>query len=201
MDDLGYHTKADDVRHADHQKSPVTLADQEAEHAIKTLINQHFPDHGCIGEEGGSDNEQAEYKRIIDPIDGTRNFARGLPYRAIMLALSRNDEIIVAIVCTPVLGDLVRATKGGGAFCNGKQAHVSARPLSEAYLGHARHTYFQKYGLQTQFDALCKQVWYMRSIISREMIYVVTGCLDVTVSLASSGYYDNAPFKLLVEEA
>lgn len=109
-EELEYETKLDDLRFVDdHQKSPVTRADKEAEHAIKDSIKKQFPDHGFVGEEEGNEHENADYKRIIDPIDGTRNFARGLPYRAILLALSCKGEIIVAVVCTPVLGDLIRA--------------------------------------------------------------------------------------------
>ncbi len=200
-EELGMITKLDDARFADdHQKSPVTLADQQAEQAIKQHLKKHFPEHGFIGEEEGEERSEADYKRIIDPIDGTRNFARWLPYWAILLALSYRDEIIVAIVCMPVMGDIIWATKWGGTLYNGKQVHVSTHTLSESYLAHNRHTYFTKVGKEHQFNELCKQVRYTKSCISREMAYVATGGFDVAINIGGN-YYDNAPIALLVTEA
>jgi len=177
-------TKLDDARFADdHQKSPVTLADQAAEQQIKSIIKAAFPEHGFIGEEEGEERSDAEYKRIIDPIDGTRNFARGLPYWAILLALSYKDEIIVAIVCMPILGELIWATKDGGTRANGKQVHVSTHTLAESYLAHNRHTYFTQMGKDQQFAELCTQVRYTKSCISREMAYVATGRFYVAINV------------------
>jgi histidinol-phosphatase len=104
--------KQDDSRFTnDRQKSPVTKIDSAAEQQIKSIISAAFPEHGFIGEEEGEERSDAPYKRIIDPIDGTRNYVRGLPYWAILLALSHHDEIIVSIVCIPMIGDLIWATK------------------------------------------------------------------------------------------
>lgn len=158
-EELGMTTKLDDTRFTeDNQKSPVTIADQAAEQQMKAIIKAAFPEHGFIGEEEGEERSEADYKRIIDPIDGTRNFARGLPYWAILLALSSKDEIIVAIVCMPVLGDMIWATKDGGTRANGKQVHVSTHTLAESYLAHNRHTYFTQVGKEQQFNELCKKV-------------------------------------------
>ena len=87
-EELGVLTKQDDTRFSqDHQKSPVTLADTQAEHVIKSYLRQQFPEHGFIGEEEGVEKSSADYKWIIDPIDGTRDFSRGLPYWGILLGL------------------------------------------------------------------------------------------------------------------
>lgn len=200
-EDLEMTTKLDDLRFvADHQKSPVTRVDKTTEQQMKAIIRTAFPEHWFIWEEEWEENNTADYKRIIDPIDGTRNYVRGLPYRAILLALSYKDEIIIAIVCIPVFDQIIWATKGGGTRINGQQVTVSTKTLSEAYLVHNRHTYFADTGKEQQFAELCKKVRYTKSCISREMVYVATGWFDVAINIWGN-YYDNAPIKLLVEEA
>jgi len=200
-EELGTVIKGDDSRFAaDHQKSPVTLADQAVERTIKEIIKNHFPDHGFIGEEQGEEQGRSEYTWIIDPIDGTRNFARWLPYWWILLALSYQDEIIVAIVCMPIMGDLIWATKWGGTRAQGKQVHVTKNTIEKTYLAHNRHTYFQHLWKMAWFNALCSKVAYTKSCISREMAYVATGWFDVAINIGGN-YYDNAPIKLIVEEA
>ena len=92
--------------------SPVTIADREAEAAIKEVIRAHFPSHGFYGEEEGAQNEAAEYTWVIDPIDGTKSYMRGLPYFATELALVKQGEIIVGISNAPVLKKLLYAAKG-----------------------------------------------------------------------------------------
>lgn len=110
--DLGFERKLDN--------SPVTIADREAEAVIKSIIHQRFPDHGFYGEEEGEQNETAEYTWVIDPIDGTKSYMRGLPYFATELALVKQSEIILGISNAPVLKKLLYAEKGQGTLLNGK---------------------------------------------------------------------------------
>jgi len=75
--ELDVEVKLDDSRwEHDFQKSPVTIADKKSESLIKSIIKKSFPDHGFFGEEEGEENTTSDYQRVIDPIDGTRNFAR-----------------------------------------------------------------------------------------------------------------------------
>lgn len=193
--------KNNDARfEASYQKSPVTEVDKEVENYIKQSIREKFPHHGFIGEEFGADNQKASYKRIIDPIDGTRNFIRWLPYRATLLALSYNNDIIVSVVSVPALHHLVWATKWWWAFMNYQRLIVSNHSLTQSYIGHSRPSYFKKLWLANQYFALSEKVAYMKSCISRDMIYVASWSLDAVIN-AWWNYYDNAPLKLIVEEA
>lgn len=184
----------------EYQKSPVTNIDKEVEQYIKNTIHEKFPHHWFIGEEYGQENPKASYKRIIDPIDGTRNFIRWLPYRATLIALSYNNEIIVSVVSVPVLNHLVWATKWWWTFMNYQRLQVSNHTLEQAYIWHSRPSYFKSLWLANQYFALSESVAYTKSCISRDMIYVASGSLDAVIS-AGWNYYDNAPLKLIVEEA
>ncbi|HKE44766.1 MAG TPA: inositol monophosphatase family protein [Steroidobacteraceae bacterium] len=114
---LEVRTKAD--------KSPVTVADVEAEKRIRALLEENFPEHGFYGEETGERNRDAEYLWIVDPIDGTKAFVREYPMFSTQIALMHRGEIIVGVSNAPVYGELAYAEKGRGAWLNGKQVRVS----------------------------------------------------------------------------
>jgi myo-inositol-1(or 4)-monophosphatase len=80
---------------------PVTAADRAAETAMRTLIRAHFPDHGIIGEEFGSERTDAEYVWVIDPIDGTKSFICGLPAWGTLIALTRAGEPVYGMMHQP----------------------------------------------------------------------------------------------------
>ncbi len=82
--------------------TPVTIADKEAERVMRELINKRFPDHGIIGEEFGSENENAEYVWVLDPIDGTIAFIHGVPLFVTLIALLRNGQPILGGINQPV---------------------------------------------------------------------------------------------------
>ncbi len=118
---------------ADH--SPVTLADHEAEQAIKQIIQRAFPDHGFYGEESGAENTDAEYLWLVDPIDGTKSFVRQYPFFSTQIALLHRGEIILGVSNAPLFEELAWAERGQGAYLNGQRLHVSAiRQLSQAVL-------------------------------------------------------------------
>ena len=106
-------------------KTPVTRADIEAEKLIRKIITKKFPDHGIIGEELGTTNQKSRFQWTIDPIDGTRYFAHGLPFWGTLLALIENGKPIIGISYLPLMGHLFLAQKGKGAFLNGKRTRVS----------------------------------------------------------------------------
>ena len=85
---------------------PVTEADKGAERAIRALINQTFPEHGIIGEEYGSENSEAEYVWVLDPVDGTRAFISGLPVWTNLIALRHRGRPVLGVIGQPYLGEV-----------------------------------------------------------------------------------------------
>ena len=85
--------------------SPVTIADRNAESAMRDLINTTYPDHGIVGEEHGSENLDAEFVWALDPIDGTRSFISGHAIFGTLVALLRNNQPVMGILAMPVLGE------------------------------------------------------------------------------------------------
>lgn len=111
----------------------VTIADKESEAAILEYIHQNFPSHGIISEESGTEHEGREWRWVIDPLDGTTNFAAGLPAFCVSIALEHNGEAVVGVVFAPYLRECFCAVKGCGAWLNGNAIHCSDKAkLSKA---------------------------------------------------------------------
>ncbi|MGK0619349.1 inositol monophosphatase family protein [Meiothermus cerbereus] len=104
----------------------VTQADHESEAAIRELIAARHPDHVVLGEEQGQDREGA-FRWIVDPLDGTVNYAHGFPFYAVSIGLEAHGEVVLGVILDTARGDLFTATKGGGAFMNGRPIRVSPR--------------------------------------------------------------------------
>lgn len=112
----------------------VTAVDKAVERQIRSLIQHHFPDHGFLGEEGGGGWDR-EYTWVLDPVDGTTNFAHGLPNYVCSLACFRGVDPVAAAIYDPNRNELFFARKGGGAYLNGRPIHVdSAKQLHECLL-------------------------------------------------------------------
>jgi myo-inositol-1(or 4)-monophosphatase len=105
----------------------VTDVDILAEEKIKALLQREYPDLGIMTEESADIAGDSPYTWIIDPIDGTRNYAYGIPHFCVALALARGDELLLGISYDPVRGELFRAEKGQGAFLNDLPISVSAK--------------------------------------------------------------------------
>ncbi len=106
-------------------QTPVTRADREAEAAIVARLGVAFPDIGFLGEEFGAQGGQRR-RWIVDPVDGTKNFVRGLPYWATLIALEEDGEVTLGVVHAPATGDLLWAQRGRGAWANGTRLRVSS---------------------------------------------------------------------------
>jgi len=120
---------------ADH--TPVTRADRECEAKIVEILSARFPDHGFLGEELGERSGRSGARWIIDPIDGTKNFIRGIPFFTTLIAFEEEGEIIAGVMYAPAVNELLYARKGQGAFADDHRIHVSAvTNLSEAMLVH-----------------------------------------------------------------
>jgi len=114
-----------------------TEVDREAEASIVETLLKSFPDHGILGEESGQiGSADAEYQWIIDPLDGTTNFIHGFPHFSVSVALYHNGRADQAIVYDPVRQELFTASKGDGAYVDGRRIRVSGMGLIEnALLG------------------------------------------------------------------
>ncbi|TMA54540.1 MAG: histidinol phosphate phosphatase [Deltaproteobacteria bacterium] len=106
-------------------RTPVTRADRECEAKIVEVLSARFPDHGFLGEELGERSSRSQARWIIDPIDGTKNFIRGISFFATLIALEEEGEVTTGVMYAPALNDLLYARKGQGAFANDRQVHVS----------------------------------------------------------------------------
>ncbi|PYM44682.1 MAG: histidinol phosphate phosphatase, partial [Candidatus Rokuibacteriota bacterium] len=104
--------------------TPVTRADREAERAIVEILGRAFPAYGVLGEEFGG-HGTSEVRWIIDPIDGTKNFVRGIPVWATLIALEERGEVTVGVIHNPVTAELYTARRGAGACLNGARIRVS----------------------------------------------------------------------------
>jgi len=113
----------------------VTEADLESEKAVKTIIQGQYPDHGIIAEESGIKTSQTPYEWIIDPLDGTTNYAHQIPIFAVSIAFVIDKQPVVGVVFNPVAQDLFTSIKGQGATYNGQSIGVSqTRKLSDSVL-------------------------------------------------------------------
>lgn len=117
-------------------KDLVTEVDKESERLIVDHLLARFPDHTIIAEEGVYPVGSSPYRWIIDPVDGTTNYAHGYPWFCSSIALECDGELIAGVIYNPVYDELYTATRGGGAFLNGARLSVSGcRELGNSLLG------------------------------------------------------------------
>src|SRR3989454_10184616 len=117
--------------------SPVTEADQAIEAMARRLVRDTHPELGVLGEEEGEAAGAAEVRLIVDPIDGTRNFVRGIPVFATLLAIETGGEVVAGVASAPALGARWHAARGGGAYRDGRRIQVSRiASLEHAMLFH-----------------------------------------------------------------
>jgi len=109
--------------------SPVTEVDVAAEHAIRSLLTARFPDHGFFGEETGRSDKVSDYLWLVDPIDGTKSFVRGVPVFSVQIALMYRGELVLGVSSAPCWnggsGERAWAEQGGGAFLDGEPLRIA----------------------------------------------------------------------------
>jgi myo-inositol-1(or 4)-monophosphatase len=105
--------------------SIVTKADQESEEVIKKIILDNFPNHSILGEETGMTENKSDYIWYVDPVDGTRNFANGIPVYAVSICLAYKGDFLVGVIHNPSLNYLLYAEKDKGAYWNNTRIFVS----------------------------------------------------------------------------
>ena len=182
--------------------SPLTIADQQAEQLLRRLIGERWPEHGILGEEYGRSTNDSPYTWVIDPIDGTKSFISGVPLYASLLALLEGDQAILGIAHFPALNETVYAVKGGGAFWNGRRAHVSdVAKLADATLLSSELNYFEPMGKQEAWQRLCNTTYIQRTWgDAYGYALVATGRAEIMVD-ATMHVWDCAPWQVILEEA
>lgn len=123
---MSYFGKISEYTVKESQSSIVTKADIESEKKIIELILEKFPDHNTLGEETGYRNRNSEYTWVIDPLDGTSNFAAGISWFGVIICVLKNSVPVMAGCFLPVQNEIYFAEKGKGAFRNGEKIKVSS---------------------------------------------------------------------------
>ena len=141
-------------------RSPVSEADREVEQAIRPRIEAARPGHTVVGEEFGDTPARPSPRWIVDPIDGTRKFVRGMPGFATLIALEDAGELLVGVASAPRLGRRWWAGRGLGAFADGQPIHVSGVPtLADAHIAHGGLEGWERAGRLPRLGALAAQSW------------------------------------------
>ena len=182
------------------ESDPVTVFDKKIEEETRNFILAKYPDHLVLGEEDGlGENTGSDFEWIIDPIDGTVNYIRGVAFMAYSLALSYKGEIVVAVVANPVLDEYFWAAKGEGAYLNGEKISVSScEDFKKSYLALGRYT--EDY--VTEYHTIIKTFQAVRNPGSAALAlaYVACGRMEGVLYFNLSPW-DMAGGVLLVEEA
>ena len=176
--------------------TPVTEADRAAEEAIRDLVAQRRPGEGVLGEEQGDDGGAVRW--IVDPIDGTRNYVRGLPVWATLIALEREGRLDAAVVSAPALGRRWWASRGEGAFAGDDEPHprLGSRPARGQ-----RRLDDEVHEMPAAWLDLARQAWVSRAFGDFwQHCLVAEGGVDIAAE-PSLPLWDFSAVKLIVEEA
>ena len=182
--------------------SILTIADSASEKAIKGAILSLFPNAKFIAEEESASVPAGDEFWIIDPIDGTTEFSKGIDMWGIMIAYAKNDEVLVGVCYFPILNVLLTSEKGKGAFSNGKQLFCSKTPeLAKALMGISSVKYYKDYERQKMIEST-NYIWSARCLFSSiSCYYVASGKYDFFIASSHNNIWDVAPFILIIEEA
>jgi histidinol-phosphatase len=183
-------------------ESPVTVADRQAETYLRQLIRKHFPNDSLLGEEHGEEVGSSGYRWIIDPIDGTRSFVRGIPLWGTLIGVEFQNELIAGVARVPPLGMTYRALRGDGAFRDNRRIHVSAiDDLSQAQLFYSGINWFQESGCIGSFLELAGATQRQRGFGDfYGFMLVAQGSGEIMVDHGVHAW-DIAALKPIVEEA
>ena len=173
--------------------TPVTEADHAVEAELRQILADARTHDAVLGEEKGAVGSGSR-RWIVDPIDGTRNYARGIPVWATLIALEEEGVVKLGVVSAPGLSRRWWAERGGGAFANGEPIHVSAIDrLEDATV---------LYGLERPPPARAYEAWHIRGFgdFWAHML-VAEGAAEAAIDASGLAIWDWAPMKILVEEA
>lgn len=190
--------------------TPVTEADRAVEQALRRRIGAERPGHSVLGEEmGGDDSPGAPsgWRWVLDPIDGTKNYVRGVPVWATLIALQHGGEGVLGVVSAPALGRRWWAARGEGAWAAAPggaaaRARVSAvAAVDDAFLSYDSAAGFEAHGLGPPFLGLVRRCWRTRGYGDFwSHVLVAEGAVDIAVE-PEVAVWDVAPLQVIVEEA
>ncbi len=182
--------------------SPVTEADREAERAIREVLREAYPDYGILGEELGEEVSENRPRWVIDPIDGTIAYARGLPLFATLIALLEGDEPVAGLIDLPTLGERYRGFRGGGCWRGEQRMRVSEESdLTRALISHGDPVCFELAGKREAFLQMAGSIPFFRGYTDAfGHAQVLSGAIDAMIDL-DLHLWDAAATQLLVSEA
>lgn len=184
-------------------RSPVTEADRAVESHLAAFVKARFPSAHFFGEEHGGDRAQSEGLRfVVDPIDGTRAFLRGLPTWSILVGLELAREPVAGIAYMPASGDLFTAVRGHGSYANGRPVRLSAiASLEDALICHGGLAQFTDAGREAALGALARGSYTQRGLADfANYRALLLGQADAVVDPGVQPY-DIAAAAVLVREA
>jgi len=184
----------------------VTNVDREAEQAIVAVLKKSFPTHGIVGEEHGDyGNSDSEFQWIIDPLDGTTNFIKGIPHFAVSIALKHQGKLDQAVIFDPLRGELFTASRGRGAQLNGTRIRVNNLPdmqgtiLATGFPFKAKHHLDSYSKIFNAFFADCADMRRTGSA-ALDLAYVAAGRFDGFWEIGLKPW-DIAAGELIIREA
>lgn len=182
--------------------TPVSEADRAAENALRARIEAAHPRDGIVGEELGEKEGAGGRRWILDPIDGTKSFVRGIPAWGTLIALEQDGEMVVGVVSAPALRRRWWASRGAGAFADAEPIHVSrVGALEDALFCFTSLTAFDEHGMGDEFRSLAARCWEARGFGDYwAHVLVAEGSADVAVEPIMN-LWDNAALQVIVEEA
>jgi histidinol-phosphatase len=182
-------------------RSPVTEADRAAEAAILEVLRARCPDHGALGEELGESGSRSR-RFIVDPIDGTRNFVRGIPTWAVLIGLEEDGQVTAGVVYQPVTGTLHTAWRGQGAYRDGTPIRVSpVDALERALVVHSSVNFLRRSAYWDGFLRLADRTQVQRGFGDfSAYLWVAEGQGEIALSTTVKAW-DVAALKVVVEEA
>lgn len=184
-----------------HDHTPVTATDLEINKLVLNKIKEQFPEHDVLSEEGDSDFSGSEYLWICDPVDGTHNFAHGIPTSTFVLALTFKDDPVLCVIYDPFLDRMFEAVKGEGAMVNGKPIFVSeSNVVAKTVIGLGKWNDYTNL-FPVGHDLNKKGVRLVTGLSINYMGALVAVGEMSAVLFGGRSTYDNIAVRLLVEEA
>lgn len=183
-------------------RSLVTVADVEVETAMRELVARRHPELGVFGEEQGEHAGPSGARLIVDPIDATANFARGLPIFATLLAIEDEGEVVAGLVSAPALHQRWHAARGQGAFAGTRRLAVSrVAAMEDAQVFHPGLAGPEAVPATARIPALLAQSWRQRGLGDFwQHVLVAEGCGEIALDPVVKPW-DIAPLQVIVEEA
>ncbi len=183
-------------------ETPVTVADREAERLIRERIRARYPGHAVVGEEYGAEGDSDDIRWIVDPIDGTKAFVRGVPLYAVLIGLEIEGVCEVGVAYFPALDEMLHAATGEGCFVNGRRARVSeTRSLRDGITCFTDARGFERYGRGDEWSRVLTASGDARGWSDAYgHALVATGRADLMLDPAMNPW-DAAPFPPILREA